>query len=195
MSLQVVDSVNCMLKLRFNIHVQKTKLMRTHIIRRQFLEVVVQGTESEGFALQDRLMRLCQERLNPALEGVLDRWTSADEHWTIDRLDIDAGSFDREGLERGLVEAVTRAIEQNLRERAPCPGSTDVSRSRGQPRLLAVGLEASSRRWGPSGSSIRPERSSAEPKESIYSRHSSISLRPAFCPGGLICRMGRRWRT
>lgn len=95
--------------------------MSTHIISRELLEVAVQGTESEAFAVQERLMALCQERLNPALGDVFDRWTPADEHWTIDQLDIDAGTFDREGLERGFVEAVTRAIEQFLRERAPHP--------------------------------------------------------------------------
>jgi hypothetical protein len=126
--------------------------MRTHIIRRQILEVEIEGTESEGFALQGRLMILCQEWLNPALEDVFDRWTSADEHWTIDRLDIDAGSFYREELERGLVEAVTHAIEQHLRERAPHPGLNDVSGRRGQAGLPAERLEARSGRWAPSGS-------------------------------------------
>ena len=101
----------------------------THIIRRQFLQVEVAGTEADGLALQKRLPDLSRDSLTPALERVFERLVPADEHWFIDRLDIDAGTFKPESLERGFVEAVTRAIEQYLRERGPRAGSRSATAS------------------------------------------------------------------
>lgn len=98
----------------------------THIIRRQVLEVAVSGTESDGFALQRRLPELCEDGLTPALEQVFERSAPADEHWTIERLEVDAGSFSVDTIERDLVEALTRALEKLLRERA-LPGTPGVS--------------------------------------------------------------------
>jgi hypothetical protein len=91
----------------------------THIIRRQFLEVELIGTEADGLAVHRKLADLSRDWLTPALEAVLERWVPADEHWFIDRLDIDAGAFQLEDFERGFVAAVTGAIEQYFRERRP----------------------------------------------------------------------------
>lgn len=94
----------------------------THIIRRQFMDVEFDGSESDALALQNRLLRLCQNELGPALERVFERFVAPDEHWTIDRLDIDAGSMPPGNLER-LIDAVTKAVEQKLRERVPLAAS------------------------------------------------------------------------
>lgn len=90
----------------------------THIIRRQFLDVKIIGSESDGFAVLKSLPDICQNWLVPALDDVFERIAPAREHWTIERLEIDAGAFDPEHLERGLVEAVTQSIERYLREHA-----------------------------------------------------------------------------
>jgi len=90
----------------------------THIIRRQFMDVEFDGSESDALALQNRLLRLCQDELGPALERVFERFVAPDEHWTIDHLDIEAGSMPPGNLER-LIDAVTEAVERKLRERAP----------------------------------------------------------------------------
>ncbi len=99
----------------------------THVIRSQVLEIDVAGTESDGFALQRRLPELCRDWLTPALERALERSVPAHEHWTIDRLEVDAGTFGLENLERGLTEAVTQAIEGLLRQRAPPAGAIGSS--------------------------------------------------------------------
>jgi Contractile injection system tape measure protein len=44
-----------------------------HVIRSQYLHVTVNGTETEGLALQHRLTSLCNDRLASALERALDR--------------------------------------------------------------------------------------------------------------------------
>jgi len=94
-----------------------------HVIRRQVLEVELAGSESDGVALHRRLPDLCRDRLTPALDRVLERCAPPDEHWTIERLEVDAGTFSPETLERDLVDAVTRAIEGLLRERGAPAGA------------------------------------------------------------------------
>jgi Contractile injection system tape measure protein len=89
-----------------------------HIIRRQFLEIELAGTESDGLALQRRLTDLCGDWLGPALESAFDRSVRGDEHWTIDRLEIDAGSCVLETFERDFVSAVAEAVARQLNERA-----------------------------------------------------------------------------
>ena len=98
-----------------------------HIIRRQFLHVEMYGTESDGLALQHRLPDLCQSWLMPALERMLERVVPPHEHWIIDQMEIDAGMFTLDNLERDLTEAVTQAIEKQLRERAPPTAVSDAS--------------------------------------------------------------------
>jgi hypothetical protein len=94
-----------------------------HMIRRHVLEVDVAGSESDGLSLQRTLPGLLQASLLPALEAVLDRMVPGDEHWTIERLEIDAGSWRLEALERGFVDAVTQEVGRYLLEHAPLPGA------------------------------------------------------------------------
>lgn len=86
----------------------------THIIRQQFLQVEVNGLESDGLALQRRLPDVCHYWLTPALERVLDRYVSPQEHLYIERLEIDAGTLSLERLEQDLTESVANAIEKLL---------------------------------------------------------------------------------
>ena len=94
-----------------------------HVIRRQVLEIAVSGAESDGLALHRRLPDICQDWLLPSLEAVLERLVPGDEHWTIDRLDIDAGTLRPDAFEKGLVDAVTQEVERFLREHAARMGS------------------------------------------------------------------------
>lgn len=100
-----------------------------HVVRKQYLHVDMDGTESDGLALQYLLPELCQDGLMPALERMLERLVPAHEHWTIDSLEIDAGVFSLENIERNLPGAVTEAIEKQLRERAPPAGSVGIANS------------------------------------------------------------------
>lgn len=86
----------------------------THIICRQFLEVEFDGSESGALALQNRTLALCQDDLRAALERVFDQFARAEEHWTIDRLEIDAGFVSADQLER-LIEAIVGSLERQLR--------------------------------------------------------------------------------
>jgi hypothetical protein len=146
-----------------------------HIIRRQILEIDVAGTEADGLALQRRLPGLCQDWLTPALEDVLDRTVPGDEHWTIDRLDIDAGSFRPEDLERGLADAVAQAIEQHLRERAPRAGSTGLSSPAERRRQAQLATQAMQDRFRD-----RTPPGSMSPPGAIERRTQAQSLQEAF---------------
>src|SRR6266496_6342934 len=85
-----------------------------HIIRRQYLEVRARGTEADGLTLQRRLPELCQDRVMPALDKVLQRAVPAEQHLTIEKLEIDAGLLTLENLERDLAGAVAQAFEKRL---------------------------------------------------------------------------------
>jgi hypothetical protein len=98
-----------------------------HIIRRQVLEVEVAGAESDGLALQGRLAEICRGWLAPALEDALERAVPGDEHWIIDRLEVDVGTIALETFERDLVEAVTQAIARRLGEAAAGVSSAGVA--------------------------------------------------------------------
>ncbi len=91
----------------------------THIIRQHYLHVEVNGTEPDALALQNRLTRLCQDWLLPALERAFDRCVPAHENWSIERLDIDAGILHLERLEQDLAERVGQAIEKSLLTQTP----------------------------------------------------------------------------
>lgn len=94
-------------------------MANVHVIRRQFLHVEVNGTEADALALQNRLSGVCQDHLLPALERAFDRCVPAHENWSIERLDIDAGSLDSDRLEQDLAERLGQAIEKSLLARTP----------------------------------------------------------------------------
>ncbi|NUO09038.1 MAG: hypothetical protein HUU08_10225 [Candidatus Brocadia sp.] len=86
-----------------------------HIIQKQYLHVELNGTESDGMALQRSLPDMLQHRLLPAIEQVLERFTPQEGHLFIERLEIDAGTMTLEQLEHKLVESVAQALEKSLR--------------------------------------------------------------------------------
>jgi contractile injection system tape measure protein len=87
-----------------------------HIIRQQYLDVEVNGTETDALLVTRRLADYCQHALAPALEKSLERAAPPNDYLYIERLDIDAGDLTLEGLERELVESVTRSLEKALQE-------------------------------------------------------------------------------
>ncbi|WP_262965037.1 contractile injection system tape measure protein [Methylobacter psychrophilus] len=87
-----------------------------HTIRLQYLHVEVNGTESDALALQNRLSRLSQDWLMPALERVFDHCVPADENWFIERLKIDAGTLNIDSLEQDLADIVAKAVEKTIQE-------------------------------------------------------------------------------
>ncbi|MDN3514415.1 MAG: contractile injection system tape measure protein [Candidatus Brocadia sp.] len=86
-----------------------------HIIQKQYLHVELNGTESDGMALQRSLPDMLQHRLLPAIEQVLECFTPQEGHLFIERLEIDAGTMTLEQLEHKLVESVAQALEKSLR--------------------------------------------------------------------------------
>jgi len=95
----------------------------THIIRRQFLDVEFDGDESGALVLQNQLLALCRNELGLALEYVFDRLAPVMDHWTIDRLDIEAGLLQPQDLER-LIETVAQEVKRQLLGRASARGTS-----------------------------------------------------------------------
>lgn len=109
-------------------------LSQRHLIRRECIDLAVEGTESDGFALQGKLANLSRDWLAPALDEMFARVAPGDEHWQFERIEVDVGSFTPEAFERNFVAAVTAAVEQQIRTRkeyaAICPeaGGEDIAR-------------------------------------------------------------------
>jgi hypothetical protein len=95
-----------------------------HVIRRELIKAAVEGAEADGLALHHRLAALCNDWLAPALEEALSRVTPPGENWILERLEVDAGSFTPNLLERDFVHAVAAAVERQIRERAVAQGIT-----------------------------------------------------------------------
>jgi hypothetical protein len=89
-----------------------------HIIRKQKVLVELNGTESDGLALQGRLTVLC-EQMTPLLERVLDSCGDGESHVYVDHIEIDAGTMTMESLESELPEAVSGELDKFLRGHIP----------------------------------------------------------------------------
>jgi hypothetical protein len=85
-----------------------------HVIRRECIDIVVAGTESDGLALQGKVAELCRNWLAPALDEAFERVAPGGEHWQFERIEVDAGSFTPETFEREFVAAVTAAVEKRI---------------------------------------------------------------------------------
>lgn len=107
-----------------------------HIIRQQYLDVEVNGTESEGKALLQSLPDFYQSSLQPALERVFNRYASLDEHLIFERLEIDVGSLTIERFEHDLTEQVVQVVEKYFLEHLPPPGTTLPGNRSGQVQQL-----------------------------------------------------------
>ena len=85
-----------------------------HTIRRQFLEVEIDGDEREGAALHRALPDLCARLLAPAIEQALDRHAPREGLLAIERIEIDAGNVPVGELSEKLPRLVADALEKEL---------------------------------------------------------------------------------
>ena len=85
-----------------------------HSIRRQVLEVELEGSEADALALQRTLPGLSARLLAPMIAEVLDRCAPAADWICIERLEVDAGSIALERLEHDLPAALRQALEAAL---------------------------------------------------------------------------------
>lgn len=90
-----------------------------HIIRQQYLNIELNGSESDGLALQRSLPGLCQHWLTPAIERALERCAPPAGILCIERLEIDVGTIKTERLDHDLAKAVAEALEKSLRDLVP----------------------------------------------------------------------------
>lgn len=97
----------------------------THLIRRQYLEVEVNGTQADGLALQRSLPDTCRQALLPVLAKVLDQYAPATGHWYIERLDIDAGALPLSKFESQIGSIIGQALNKALQEMAAAMDTVD----------------------------------------------------------------------
>lgn len=88
-----------------------------HTIRLQRLDVTLNGAESDGFALQNRLSAWCNDRLPQAISQALEPFAPAEGNLVIEYLDVDAGELSLEHFEQEFPECVRRAVEHAIRDK------------------------------------------------------------------------------
>jgi hypothetical protein len=99
----------------------------THTIRLQRIEVALNGSESDGFVLQNRLSALCRDWLPQAIERALERYAPGDGHLVIEYLEVDIGALPLERLEQAFPELVRNAVETAIREKWTAMPGTDTA--------------------------------------------------------------------
>lgn len=83
-----------------------------HFIRQQFLNINLNGSETDGFALQRHLPDLYYSKILPAIGETLDQCSTEGKHLVIDRLEIDAGTIELARLDSDLATIVTRELKK-----------------------------------------------------------------------------------
>lgn len=109
---------------------------RRHVIRRECIDLAVEGGESDGLALQRQMAALCQGDLAAALDEAFSRAVPGEEHWQFERIEVDAGQFTPESFARDFVAAVAAAVEEQVQARK--------AQAIAQPRIAA---EEGDLRW------------------------------------------------
>ena len=88
-------------------------------IRRQALQVYLQGTQAEGLALQRRLPQCCADVLSPALESALAAVDPGEAYLVLDRLDLELTVTSLDSFDSELADAVRRELAEHFRRHPP----------------------------------------------------------------------------
>jgi hypothetical protein len=115
------------------------KKQSQHIIRNLSLEIDFERPE-DAFGLQNRIAELFYERLQPALEKLLDEMAGENYLIKLDRLEIDCGKILEKNWEQDWVEATLNKIKMELSE-APKKKWDDALSSDSASRIFLYFLE------------------------------------------------------
>lgn len=95
----------------------------SHFIQTQYLDITVNGTEADGFALQKNLATTFTQSLLPTIERVLNRLAPTNMHWVIDHLELDLGLQQYESIET-WAKTLEQVLEQALIKQKPATNQT-----------------------------------------------------------------------
>ncbi len=87
-----------------------------HFIRQQFLNVDLNGSEAEGFALQRHMPDLYYSKVLPAIGEVLDDHDVSGTQLVIDRLVIDAGTINLSRIDQDLASIVAAELRKIIKK-------------------------------------------------------------------------------
>ena len=109
-----------------------------HVIRREVVKLAIEGTEADGIAVDRQLAALCNDSLWPALDQALSRVAPPDEHWLVERIEVNAGTFTAQSIDRDFAGVVAAAVERQIRDWAAAGASPRVSGSARDSGMLAT---------------------------------------------------------
>lgn len=84
-----------------------------HIIKRQVIELTVQGT-TRAQPLQDEVSRIYRQRLIPVIEQCLSEMSDPDKLYRIESLELDLGPLNLQHLEEDFVEKVSHSLRREF---------------------------------------------------------------------------------
>jgi hypothetical protein len=90
----------------------------SHFIRQQFLNIDLNGSEAEGFALQRHMPDLYYSKVLPAIGEVLDDYDASGTQLVIDRLVIDAGTISLSRIDQDLASIVAAELRKMIKKEA-----------------------------------------------------------------------------
>lgn len=91
-------------------------------IRRQIVEVDVQGHALDALGLHHRIAALCRDMLPAALEAALGPIDAGDVHLSVERLELDVSVTSVESLETDFIHGVQQGVEELLQKQAVLAG-------------------------------------------------------------------------
>ncbi len=98
--------------------------MATIVIRRQLLEVELDGSEADAHVLHRHLSELCGRVLPSVIEHTLGPFDVDDRHRSIDRLEVDLTGMSLTHLDDDLPEALARGVRSAMQDARFRPGET-----------------------------------------------------------------------
>jgi hypothetical protein len=115
------------------------KNQNQHIIRNLSLEIDFDSPE-DAFGLQNWIAEIFHERLQPALEKLLDEMAGENYLIKLDKLEIDCGKIQEKNWEQDWVESILNKIKMELSE-APKKKQDNASSSDNASRIFLYFLE------------------------------------------------------
>lgn len=86
-----------------------------HLIHRQIVELEC-SSEQRALHWQQELVRICENRLTPELERVLERFADSKQVIQIEQLSLDLGTLNSNDFQESFVSAVLKQLPKQLEE-------------------------------------------------------------------------------
>lgn len=126
--------------------------VQRHVIKRQIIELSVQGSAAYAFKVQDELSRIYRQRIIPMIDKRCSELSSSDRLHRIETLALDLGNLDMDRLEEDFSAKVDAALKRELaaeilNQEQAAESSSSTSRAQSQLELFVFFISTGSLPW------------------------------------------------